>query len=249
MVIAAVKLKAPWIQLGASLERGQASKVAEKTQGKNCKCKPKLLLKVGQVSLGGRRKWGVERLRWRWRHSYGCTMNAHEKGEHPLTEVSRSGGQGPCVPYRERKSLLCRKVATSFRDLRWVKWNEPFVQNPWCLLVPCRLSTCRLWDSTSWKTASINASFSFSADRIKKSWRAWTGENVPEQKEQKVKKNLAGKILTGKPDTVRVSMKKIDVWFQKEQSTWICLVPERSECQIPLGLVYTGKLTDTAPRE
>jgi len=30
---------------------------------------------------------------------------------------------------------------------------------------------------------------SFSADRIKKSWRrAWTGENVPEQKEQKVKK-------------------------------------------------------------
>lgn len=84
---------------------------------------------------------------------------------------------------------------------------------------------------------------------MEKSSRAWTGENVLEQKEQKVKRKLARNSLTGKHDTVGVSMKKIEVQFQKEESTWISLVLERSERHIPLGLVYTGKLTDTATGE
>jgi len=38
---------------------------------------------------------------------------------------------------------------------------------------------------------------------------------VPNQKEQKVKRELAHHILTGKLDTVGVSRMKIDVWDSK----------------------------------
>lgn len=235
------------------LERDQASKIAENSQGKGRSesVKTTLLLTVGQISPAGRRElgWGSRTPRRR-KHSYGCTMNAREKGEHPLTEVSRSGSYCPFVLYRQGERLFpWLKVASSFRKLRWmckVTWTT--WQEPLCPLMPCSLSTFRLWECTSWKTTSINASFlSFSADRIEeKTEEKPELEKMGQSRRNRRWRKLAHTILTGKHDTVGVSMKKIDMWFQKEQSTWIGLVPERSEHQIPLGLVYTCKLTDTA---
>lgn len=51
----------------------------------------------------------------------------------------------------------------------------------------------------------------FQLEGQRKAEEASTGENLPEQKEQKVKRKLAHNILTGMHDTVGVSMKKIDV--------------------------------------